>query len=362
VKYTLEGMSKLTAKKGERLFDKNCAIAVYSHKGGVGKTTTALHLVRTMLSVNESENIIVVDMDPQMNLTHQLCTIGLRFDGKPIEFDDVVEKLSRLDYSSSEFMKITSPDVVTAIAKAEKDPRLPIEIRPASCCLTNLHTVDCFIGNMDHSHILYELTRERTNNTPSHMFDAVRNVIGKLRESYSIVIMDLPPDMFELNKTLLRCSDYIVTVLNTDIFALTTTRMIHRKLMNDRNASYYSELNEPNLLGFMMNKVKYMRGMPVTQNQGHLDKVLRFWNDVMNVPSPGLGCIPDFETQLKKETEDRKCLVNDVPSQSEKSRSVVSAYNSLLQNIINKIRSDLINRDESTTAEEGKQESSSVFD
>jgi cellulose biosynthesis protein BcsQ len=357
-----EGIIDLTAARGKKLFERNCTIAIYSHKGGVGKTTTALHLARSMLEVNSKEKILLVDMDPQMNLTQQLCAMGLRYKDRELLFDNVVEKISNLDYSTNEFMSTESPDVITAIAKAEKDPSMTIELKPASCCLTNLHSVDCMIGNMDHSHVLYNLTRERTNNTPSHMFGAVKRVMKKFLEEYGIVVVDLPPDMFELNKTLLRCSDYIVTILNTDVFALATSRMIHRKLICERNRAYYSELNEPHLLGFVMNRVKHKRGVLVAQNQKHKDDVSSFWAEVMKVNEPALGCIPDFETQLKKETEDNKCLVNDINSRSGKSKIVIEFYESMLQRIISKIIDHQKNQEEGELCEAENHRSSCVFD
>jgi len=344
-------MKKLDVNRGERLLSQGCVMSIYSHKGGVGKTTTTLHLARTMKDVHRQEKIVLVDLDAQMNLTHQLCTIGLRIDGEEIDFEEMVDKMSQIDYATRAFLRQDAHDIVTLVAKAEKDPKLPIEIKPAKCSLTNLHEVDCILGNMDHSHVLYKLTRERNDNMPSHMFSALKNVIDKLAEEYDIVLMDLPPDMFELNKTLLRCSDYIVTVLNTDIFALVTSRMINRKLMREMHSEYYAELKKPKLLGFVMNRVKFMKGRLVTQNQKHMNKAEEYWRDTLSISLPILGCIPDFETQLKQETENYKCLVHDVRCSGNKSKSIVESYESLLQGILQKIRKEESLREEGEVTE-----------
>lgn len=70
-------------------------IAVANHKGGTGKTTTAINLGRALSLQNK--RILLVDMDPQGNLSYSLglgnsqLTIGDLLSGKST-FDEVVQE------------------------------------------------------------------------------------------------------------------------------------------------------------------------------------------------------------------------------------------------------------------------------
>ena len=61
-------------------------ISIYNHKGGVGKTTLTMNLAATL--ANTGKRVLLVDSDPQCNLTSYLLA------------DDVVDEL--LDKSDSE--------------------------------------------------------------------------------------------------------------------------------------------------------------------------------------------------------------------------------------------------------------------
>jgi len=63
------------------------SIAVFNHKGGVGKTTTAVNLAACLAHVHGCR-VLVVDMDPQANATRAL--IGKEFGAERISMRHVL--------------------------------------------------------------------------------------------------------------------------------------------------------------------------------------------------------------------------------------------------------------------------------
>ena len=77
--------SGMTKNRSNRIGDP-VRITIYNHKGGVGKTTLAVNIAFALSSIGKS--VLVVDSDPQCNLTSYLLS------------DDVVDDL--LDHSNDQ--------------------------------------------------------------------------------------------------------------------------------------------------------------------------------------------------------------------------------------------------------------------
>jgi chromosome partitioning protein len=154
-------------------------LAVANQKGGVGKTTTAIN-VATALALAE-QRILIVDMDPQGNLT---SGIGLK--GQAASAGTIYEALT---------------------AEAIDDPA-------AFIMETRVKNLGLIAADRNLTGAEVELVtlpnRERR----------LRNVLEPLRERFDFVFIDTPPSLGLLTLNALVAADAVLIPLNCEYFAL----------------------------------------------------------------------------------------------------------------------------------------------
>ncbi len=96
-------------------------IAICNQKGGVGKTTTAVNLGSGL--VREGKRVLLVDADPQSDLTESLGWVG----------DDIEKSLGRLMYLSTRQYR---PDVRDSILHHEEG----VDLIPSNLDLSSIET------------------------------------------------------------------------------------------------------------------------------------------------------------------------------------------------------------------------------
>lgn len=85
-------------------------ICICNQKGGVGKTTTCYNL-GAALALNEGKKVLVVDIDPQANLSDYL---GFEPDGQPTMYDRKVTLDFLLKSCHCSHLKLISCSVSSA--------------------------------------------------------------------------------------------------------------------------------------------------------------------------------------------------------------------------------------------------------
>lgn len=181
-------------------------IALFNHKGGVSKTTTTFNLGWMLAS--KGKKVILVDTDPQCNLT------GMALE---IETED--------DQARLEAIYNTKSNIKTGLAPA-------FESQPKA-----IEAVDCIpIKGQDNLFLLpghvgfaeYEVTLgvaqelsgsiQALKNLPGSLTDLLEKTATKFNADY--LLIDMSPSLGAINQNLLMTSDFFIVPTTADFFSV----------------------------------------------------------------------------------------------------------------------------------------------
>lgn len=146
-------------------------ISLLNHKGGVGKTTSTINIGAAMVELGKK--VLLVDLDPQANLTLSL--------GIPRQ-------------------RITIYEAMRGDSEVE-----PYTVKPG---------LDVIISTLDLSSAEMELINEAGREY------ILREIFDPLRENYDYIIIDCPPSLGLLTLNALTASDEVIIPLQTEFLAL----------------------------------------------------------------------------------------------------------------------------------------------
>lgn len=181
-------------------------IALFNHKGGVSKTTTTFNLGWMLAS--KGKRVILVDTDPQCNLTGMILGEGTESDEARIEA-----------------IYNTHSNIKTGLAPAfESQPKaieavncIPVEGQEGLFLLpghVGLAEYEVTLG------IAQELSGsiQALRNLPGSITDLLKKTSDRLNADY--VIIDMSPSLGSINQNLLMTSDFFIIPTGADFFSV----------------------------------------------------------------------------------------------------------------------------------------------
>jgi cellulose biosynthesis protein BcsQ len=284
-------ISKLRVKKPK-------IISMFTHKGGVGKSTMTVNIIDFLISnldfckLEKVSRILVIDSDPQMNLTQYL-----------MDSDEFEDHLSR---------QIESPTENTwsySLKESIENFNLNYKVESINRHREDLgiHTVHAILGSLVSLQLMSAFSQE---------LQAYRNgmirLFNKFRDDYDLILIDMSPSLDAINQSIINYSDHVISVHNIDIFA-----KYHWRIM--LNNLGVMDL-ENKFIGYIINRFKPADGF-LSQN----DRILM--KDIINgYGKQPIGYLEDAHTGYKIDDSILKwALKHDcvIPGNEDESRSVM---------------------------------------
>lgn len=217
-------------------------ISLINMKGGVGKTTLCKELAN-YTSLQEDNKVLIIDIDPQSNLTQAL---NERFDPKTKNEKAVPEVTSKIATGeapevNSEFVA-SIQNIFTTKSTGYDLSKIIVEFRP------NLHIVPgeletIFIG------------RPSGGNNANKLMDFIKD--NKLIEEYDYIFIDCPPTYSIYTEMAFFVSDYYLVPVIPDAYSALGVDLLERVVQDiifaNRNTVFVNR--QPKNLGVILTRV-----------------------------------------------------------------------------------------------------------
>ncbi len=242
-------------------------IAIFNHKGGVGKTTTVFNLGWKLAALGKK--VLLVDADTQCNLTLQIL-------GED-KYEDYYEKKPKHNIKSYLAPAFDSQPILIKPAEVIQVKQQPnLSLIAGSLDLSSLDTQ---LGMSFH---LTSLISSMQNLPGSFDF-----LIQRTAEANQIdyVLLDLNPSLSAINQDLLLSSDYFLIPTSPDYFSRQSIKSLATILPKWENWAvrarevfkeviYPLPLNTPKFLGFTTNRFQLNQSAtPSKAQRDMMDKV-----------------------------------------------------------------------------------------
>lgn len=213
----MKGSTKMAAEPR-----KAKVISMINMKGGVGKTTLLVNIAYE-LATTLNKKVLVVDMDPQFNATQMLLLRSSEIDNYP-EIEKSNQTIAGLLLGGNSMIK--KDDMVTIESSIHPLKRI-----------SNLHLIPGDLRLTD-----FEVSRRGAER-------ALRTELQTVLDKYDYILIDTPATYSIYSQSALIASDYYLTPLMPDMFAVLGYSLLKKKVAKD----YLLEDHLPKSLGVVVN-------------------------------------------------------------------------------------------------------------
>ena len=281
-------------------------ITIYNHKGGVGKTTLTVNIAFALSSLGK--NVLLVDSDPQCNLTSYLLA------------DDVVDDL--LNYSSHKNGK-TIWSAVQPVVNGTSSVRL--------VNLTDIRDIALLPGDIrlsEFEEFLGDAWADgfKRRKGALQATSSIGYLISNLSQqrNFDFIFYDTGPNIGALNRVLLLDSDFFIVPVACDLFstrALSTLGQTIKKWIIDADTVHAIApdnapmlAGRPRFLGYIPQQFR-VYGQDMTREAKSYHKQIRnrVYKEISSVlreiddelaprysVNPAIGQIQDFSSLVQK--------------------------------------------------------------
>ena len=248
-------------------------IALFNHKGGVGKTTTTFNL--GWMLAEKGKKVIIVDCDPQCNLTGMV--LGFK-DGE--DFDSL--------YPCDEDRVRNIRDGLKPAFESR-----PVLIEPVDCMpikrQPNMLLLPGHIGLAEYE-VTLGISQELSGSlrTLQNLPGAMHYLLSKTAKRYNAdyVLVDMSPSLGPINQNLLMTSDCFIVPMFPDYFSAMATVSLasilpkwcswakHAKTLPLLQEAIYPFPDKtPKFLGTIIQNIYIKKGVPAAVFQHWIDEI-----------------------------------------------------------------------------------------
>jgi cellulose biosynthesis protein BcsQ len=227
-------------------------LSIFHHKGGVGKTSIVDGVAHSILLDGNKrlrrDRVLIVDLDPQMNISCKSL-------GSEDKFEKYIEDLKDLnDFKHNK----TNPDIRTKIARLMNYQTMnDLHCNPIPIHEDGNTCIHLLPGHPDLSQLMRQMALELDSpKVPLNHCLAI-NLLIKMyckQYGYDLVLLDLGPNLYELNISALLTSDFCLMPCTPDMYSSLGFKIM-REVVFDKFHHRFRNHVDLKIIGFVPNRI-----------------------------------------------------------------------------------------------------------